>query len=295
MNTELITTESSQLTPSVAITTDDIKKYLVRGNAVPTNEEMVLAAKYCMENNLNPWKKDCYFVKIGIEPLAVITSYEVALKRAENHPQYDNYECETKGAGENLEITCKVYRKDRSRPTVYTAFFQESAVRTKEGTLNKFWKKQPRFQLEKCAIAHALKRAFPSEFANQEFGDYPERESFEQSYSPAPAALTLNDWIGDDKQPAQPPIENFVTQPQIARLFARASELKLSKTQVKNYLITGEYLTVDPESNDYSTKTLKSSDYETVYEGLGELAYALNKTEKQQAMEIPHEDLSFLD
>lgn len=256
------------------LTEDTIKKQFCNK---ATQQELIFAAQYCKINNLNPWKKECYFVKYGEnDPLAIITAYEVALKRAEDFPQYDGYESEFTGTGNNLQCTCKVYRKDRRVPVKHTAYYSESLQTKKDGTPNKFWKKQPRFMLEKCAIANALKKAFPKNFTGMNFGEAPEeRLTFEETYSP-PVPTYNADELLENLQNDDMQIESNkkITQAQITRLFARASELKLTTAEVKQMLIAKNYITIDPIKQDYSTSTMLMKNYEEAFEALNELAWS---------------------
>ena len=78
------------------LTKEAIKKFFVPQNC--SDEELTVALMYAQKNNLDPWKKEVYFVKFGEKPIQCITSYEVALKRAEDFPQFNGIEWETTGS-----------------------------------------------------------------------------------------------------------------------------------------------------------------------------------------------------
>ena len=239
---------------------ETIKKYFCKD---ATDQDLIMALKFCEQYKLNPWKKEIYFIKIGQEPLAPVISYEMILAKASTFPQYDGYETIIEGneTAKNLEITCLVYRKDRRMPFKFVARYAEFVMTTREGTPNKFWAKRPKFMLEKVAIAHAHKRAFPKEFEGLDIGEgLPERESFEDTYSQYPALPTTDDWLSPDDDLNAP-----VTPDQIKRFFTIATNLRLTKAEIKSMLISKGYI-------KESTKELTQGNYELACEELEVLA-----------------------
>ena len=115
----------------------------------------------CKAQKLNPFLKEAYCVKYGGE-FTMLVAYEVYLKRADDHPQFDGYE--TFFSNDFKECTIVVFRKDRKHPTKVTVYYDECVQVKKDGTPTKFWKKRPKGQFEKCSISQGLRRAFPNEF-----------------------------------------------------------------------------------------------------------------------------------
>ena len=67
-----------------------------------------------------------------------------------------------------------VYMKGEDRPTMAVATWKQSAKYKRDGGLRAIWKSYPADMLEKCALAKALRRAFPDDagglFIPEEFG-----------------------------------------------------------------------------------------------------------------------------
>jgi phage recombination protein Bet len=146
---------------------DYIKTFLTHKNLQPN--EIAQFKEVAIALNLNPFKKELHVVAYGQgenRTLSIITGYEVYLRRADEFPQFDGFETEFLGEFGKEDFRCKItiYRNDRKHPTVHEVYFTEVAGRKKEGGLTKFWIKQPRFQLKKCAIAQGMRLAFPNDF-----------------------------------------------------------------------------------------------------------------------------------
>lgn len=103
-----------------------------------------------------------------------VFSYNFLLAIAAQTGQFNGYEIETKPiekfdvssmeSKKMLASTCTVKRNGFSYP--FTAYFDEFAqyfrdFKTGEQKLNTIWESKPYMMLEKCAIANALRRAFP--------------------------------------------------------------------------------------------------------------------------------------
>ena len=150
-----VTTEQNRVTQQLLM--DYLKQ--TNSNLLPNEQQQFLAIAGTF--NLNPWKREVYAIAYGQgngRKLSIIVGYEVYLRRAEEFPQYDGYETEFSGKGPDMSCTCKVYRKDRSRPVGSTVFLREYSQN------NQMWNTKPHVMLEKVAIATAMRRAFPSEF-----------------------------------------------------------------------------------------------------------------------------------
>lgn len=176
-------------------------------------------------NSLDPWKREIYAVtyggKGGPVQLSVVIGYEVFLKRANEFPQYDNYEIEWRGAftrktekkvmksrygdgtytkelvalvpkDEDVECIIHVYRNDRRHAVTTSVCWSEFAQD------NAMWQGKPRIMLEKVAIARGHRLAFPNEFGGmpyipEELPDYMGRnEDKEEAAAVNPAKPTIH-------------------------------------------------------------------------------------------------------
>lgn len=67
----------------VKLSYDIVKKYLVQGKAdLVTMQEFMYFMNICKARKLNPLVKDCYLIKYGAEPAAIVTSIDFFRKRA---------------------------------------------------------------------------------------------------------------------------------------------------------------------------------------------------------------------
>lgn len=149
-----------------------------KSGAMPDVATVVNFLMICQARKLNPYVGDVFLTgydsKDGPQ-FATITAYQAISKRAEMHPEYDGIESgiivDVDGVCERRTGTfrrpheslvgawCKVYRKDRQRPT--------------EITINRkpydkgfsMWSVNPDWMLVKCAAAAAKREAFPLELS----------------------------------------------------------------------------------------------------------------------------------
>lgn len=119
-----------------------------------TNEELVTFLAIANEYSLNPLTKEIYaFNNRGaIQPIVSIDGW---LKIINQHPQFDGMEFVDRVDGGSLTaVTCRIYRKDRTRPTEVTEYMNECA-----GT-SEPWKKWPARMLRHKATIQAARYAF---------------------------------------------------------------------------------------------------------------------------------------
>ena len=160
-----------------------IKKYLVSGNGNITDQEAMMFLSLCKFQKLNPFVRDAYCIKYGnSDPATLVIGKDVYTKRAEQNPKYDGMEhgvivmtkdgevkerngsFYVKGKEELVGGWAKVYIKGREVPQYDTVAFSEYAGYKKDGSLNSNWAKRPGTMIEKVAIMHALRNAFPNDF-----------------------------------------------------------------------------------------------------------------------------------
>lgn len=130
-----------------------LKNTVFKGNFndVEFAAALILAEKY----DLNPFAREIYMVQHS-GALLVIVPIDGWAKLANRHPEYDGCEFayENDQDGEIYSTTCRIFRKDRSRPTEVTEFYQECQRNTEP------WKKWPRRMLRHKAFIQAVRLAF---------------------------------------------------------------------------------------------------------------------------------------
>ena len=168
--------EQIKLSPSM------IKNYLVSGNGRITDQEAVMFMSLCKYQGLNPFIRDAYCIKYSDrEPATMVVGKDVYTKRAERNPKYKGMENgiivvnkqgqmeERKGSfymkGEEIVGGwARIYIEGREVPQYDSVAFDEYAGRKKDGSLNTNWRNKPGTMIEKVAIMHALRNAFPNDF-----------------------------------------------------------------------------------------------------------------------------------
>lgn len=121
-----------------------------------SNEEMAAFLIVAREYNLNPITKEIFaFPKRGggIQPVVSVDGWANLIN---SHPQCDGVEFSDSldDKGNLVSVTCKIYRKDRSRPTETTEYMVE-CVRSTDT-----WKQWPRRMLRHKALIQAARYAF---------------------------------------------------------------------------------------------------------------------------------------
>lgn len=140
--------------------------------------------------------------KPGDYDMSIVTGYEVYLKRAErakdkngdsiydgfdepefhgklkaekktvkykdDHGQWKEYEKDMlvdADPDDPFRCTVKVYRKDRTRPTIHTVYWSECTQN------NQIWNEKPRTMLRKVALCQNFRLAFPDEFDGMPYAE----------------------------------------------------------------------------------------------------------------------------
>lgn len=171
------------------ITQQLLMDYLKQTNSNLLPNEQAQFVAIASAFGLNPWKREIYAVAYGQgekRKLSIIVGYETYLRRADSFPQYDGYDIEFANEDKTISCTCRVYRKDRSRPTVAKVYLNEYH----QG--NTMWNTKPKVMLEKVAICTALRRAFPSEMRGFPYAEdeMPAAEKLQQQgYTEVPAEV----------------------------------------------------------------------------------------------------------
>lgn len=164
------------------LTADTVRKYLTSGNGKVSDQEVLMFIELCKAQNLNPFVRDAYLVKMGDSyPAQIIVGKDVFIKRASEHPNFNGMRAgivvldkneqiqEREGAlklpGEELVGGwCEVYLKDKDYPTKSLVSFEEYAQKVKStGKLNSMWESKGATMIRKVAQSQALREAFPNE------------------------------------------------------------------------------------------------------------------------------------
>lgn len=170
MTNELTQAKGSYLTDLQKLDGNTLRDFVdPKRQASPQELQMLLAI--VKNRNLNPFTKEVYFIKYGNNPAQIVVSKVAFMKRAEQNPNYDNFESGIVYEDKNGELKnkkgvilpkgakliggwCEVYRKDRSRP-VYREV-ELSAYSTGKN----WWQKAPGQMIEKVAIVAAVRDSF---------------------------------------------------------------------------------------------------------------------------------------
>lgn len=166
----------------ITLTPEIVKKYLVQGKGeLVTTQELMYFLNICRARRLNPLTKDCYLIKYGDEPAAIVTSIDYFRKRARAQKDCKGWQkgviVQTKDGslrysnGLVLDGEKLVGGWFEATPEGWTTPFKLEVnlsgylKRTKAGTLTKFWaeENQPS-QIMKVAESQGLRTLWPDEF-----------------------------------------------------------------------------------------------------------------------------------
>jgi len=142
-----------QMEPTVFMET--VKK-TVFPNGTATNEQLAAFMAVAHEYKLNPFTREIYAFPTkggGIQPIVSIDGW---LHLVNSHPELDGIEFSDtlNESGKLLAVTCRIYRKDRTRPVEMTEYMSECARETEP------WKKWPARMLRHKALIQAARYAF---------------------------------------------------------------------------------------------------------------------------------------
>jgi phage recombination protein Bet len=166
----------------LTLTENMVKQFLVRGNnALVTRQELVFFMGVCQARGLNPFAGDCYLVKYGQDPAAIITSIDYFRARARKNKDCRGW---TKGiivqkqdgslrdsAGLILEGEKLVGGWFEATPEGWNVPFRLEVnlagyiKKTSQGGITKFWsvENQPTM-IAKVAESQGLRAVWPRDF-----------------------------------------------------------------------------------------------------------------------------------
>lgn len=157
-----------------------VKKYLVSGDADRvTDREIVVFMQMCANAGLDPWQREAYCIKYGDRPATMVMGKEAFQKRADADPNFDGQEAgivvvDEDGSLQHREGSlvlpgeklmggwAKVWRKDRTHPSVAECSLEEYMGRKKDGSVNSQWSGKSATMIRKVALVQALREAFPA-------------------------------------------------------------------------------------------------------------------------------------
>lgn len=102
------------------------------------------------EYGLNPWTKEIYAYPDKYNGIVPVVGVDGWIRIVNEHQQFDGMEF----VATPDEVTCTIYRKDRSRPTVITEYMKECARGTDP------WRQMPRRMLRHKALMQCARVAF---------------------------------------------------------------------------------------------------------------------------------------
>lgn len=131
----------------------------LRATVVPkacTREEFAAFILVAREYKLNPILKEIYAIPKkggGIQPIVGVDGWYNIMNK---HPQFDalDFEDHRDERGNVIAITCRIYRKDRSRPICVTEYMDECKQPSEP------WQRWPRRMLRHKAAIQAARVAF---------------------------------------------------------------------------------------------------------------------------------------
>lgn len=145
-----------ELLGSIGLTIQDIKNSYARG---ATDAELAIFLDQAAANNLDPRKKEIYFVKYGNSAGNCITGYQTYIQRAERSGLLNGWSAELMKSSSDAIVAARVtiHRKDWEEPFTWTV------ERAEFDSSQSIWKKSPGFMLKKVCIAQAFRLCFPNE------------------------------------------------------------------------------------------------------------------------------------
>jgi phage recombination protein Bet len=165
--------------------------------------EFLMFIEICKASGLNPFQKEIWFIKTN-QGVQIMTGINGFYTIANSYAEFDGIETEiVEENGKIIKAITKVFRKDRSRPTVAECYFSEY----NKGFGN--WKTMPRMMITKCAEATAIRKAFPQK-AN---GLYTEEEYIGANSIPTQLkeskSSPINSLLEKTSDPVVVPVEEF--------------------------------------------------------------------------------------
>jgi phage recombination protein Bet len=168
---------------------------LVKANPTLAKEDFVAFITKCQLTGADPRMNQIYLIvhnawnsqtRTSSPKGTTVFSYQFFLRLAQQTGQLESMEVETVkepyldfNSGEerpSVTTKCHVKRTGQGKIT-YQARFWEFAKTDKDGKLQGNWRQSPYLMLEKCAVANALRWAFPETLGNMYIADEMEKST----------------------------------------------------------------------------------------------------------------------
>jgi len=198
-----------------------------------SDKEIFMFLQTCQIQQLNPFLKEIYLIKIGGYPAQNIIGIETFRKRASRHPNYRGHTTVSNGEQPELTATTEVFVAGYKVPISCTVEYAEYVGRKQDGQPNKFWFEKPKTMLKKVSEAQALRTAFP--------------EAFGGLYSVEEINYIPPDKVGNDKPidvtPTPAPIEDQVVkewadrETDVSKLSGKYNDMIKINPQLASYIM----------------------------------------------------------
>lgn len=121
-----------------------------------TDSQMMALCVVANEMNLNPFTREIFAFPDKTGGIVPVVSIDGWLRRINEHPQFDGIEFDTVEGedGKPVSVTAKIFRRDRTKPTVVTEYFIECHRNTDP------WNRSPRRMLRHRATIQCARIAF---------------------------------------------------------------------------------------------------------------------------------------
>jgi phage recombination protein Bet len=172
---------------AVHFTIEEVKKFMVRGN--PENvtlQELVFFSGVCRARGLDPVAGDCYLIKFGQDPAAIVTARAYFEARAKAQADCDGWKAGIvvlleEGQGEEVR---RIGALPRPGDLLIGGWFEGHSSKwkfplelevnlpmyikkTKQGAITRFWSHEKQaHMIRKVALVQGLRELWPNEFAN---------------------------------------------------------------------------------------------------------------------------------
>lgn len=164
-----------------------------------TREELISCLIVANEHDLNPLTKEIHFMRDKTGKIQPIVGVDGWVKKLNTHPQFDGFEFdhEYDSAKKLVAVTCRIYRKDRSRPVCTTELMAECQRLPAPGKGPNAWVMTPSRMLRHRALMQATRYAigFGGIMDLDEFERW--QETLKDITPPTPPVLAVPD-IPDD-------------------------------------------------------------------------------------------------
>lgn len=154
-----------------------VRKALVKGQGNVTDGELKLFVELCKARRMNPFEGDCYLIKYGDKnPASTVAGKGYFVKKAAANPACRGWKAGVyvvNSAGQHKQREgsmqlpneklvggwAEVYREGWEVPV------KETVALSEYDTGKSMWAKMPATMIRKVALCHALREAFPNDYA----------------------------------------------------------------------------------------------------------------------------------